>query len=113
MVEAEESTELVHLTRTAQHAREADAPPPPPPPPPSLEDFAAALSREVAAVHASDGGGSAPLSSSSSSAGTVQREEPRQPDGAAFRQTRLAITAGLVVLLVLAWIWQRRSGLRR
>ena len=32
---------------------------------------------------------------------------------AGFRQTRLAVTAGLVVLLLVVWIWQRRSGLRR
>lgn len=34
-------------------------------------------------------------------------------DGAAFRQVRLAVTAGLVVLLVAVWIWQRRGAVRR
>lgn len=34
-------------------------------------------------------------------------------EGAAFRQTRIAITAGLVVLLLVVWIWQRTSVSRR
>ena len=29
---------------------------------------------------------------------------------AAWRHTRLAITAGLVVLLLVIWIWQKRAG---
>ena len=50
------------------------------------------------------------------SAGEVQ--VPAAPasvadDGAAFRQTRLAVTAGLVVLLLVVWIAQRRAAARR
>jgi len=34
---------------------------------------------------------------------------PADPE-AAWRHTRLAITAGLVLLLLVVWIWQKRSG---
>lgn len=34
---------------------------------------------------------------------------PADPE-AAWRHTRLAITAGLVVLLLVVWIWQKRTG---
>lgn len=42
-----------------------------------------------------------------------QTESPDAPlENAAFRQTRLAITVGLVVVLLALWIYQRRT-LRR
>ena len=42
---------------------------------------------------------------------TTVPEETRPPDPeAAWRHTRLAITAGLVVLLLVVWIWQKRAG---
>ena len=34
---------------------------------------------------------------------------PADPE-AAWRHTRLAITAGLVVLLLIIWIWQKKAG---
>ena len=34
---------------------------------------------------------------------------PADPE-VAWRHTRLAITAGLVLLLLVVWIWQRKSG---
>ena len=54
---------------------------------------------------------STPLSDAS--AAEVQPVEavlpPKDPE-AAWRHTRLAITAGLVVLLLVVWFWQKRSG---
>ena len=42
---------------------------------------------------------------------TTIPEETRPPDPeVAWRYTRLAITAGLVVLLFVIWIWQKRVG---
>ena len=42
---------------------------------------------------------------------TIMPEETRPPDPeVAWRHTRLAITAGLVVLLLVIWIWQKRTG---
>jgi hypothetical protein len=35
--------------------------------------------------------------------------QPKDPE-VAWRHTRLAITAGLVVLLLVIWIWQKRAG---
>lgn len=34
---------------------------------------------------------------------------PADPE-VAWRHTRLAVTAGLVLLLLVVWIWQKRSG---
>ena len=54
---------------------------------------------------------SAPLSDAS--AAEVQPVEtmpqPKDPE-VAWRHTRLAITAGLVMLLLIVWIWQKRVG---
>ena len=54
---------------------------------------------------------SAPLSDAS--AAEVQPVEtlpqPKDPE-VAWRHTRLAITAGLVVLLLVIWVWQKRAG---
>ncbi len=35
--------------------------------------------------------------------------QPKDPE-VAWRHTRLAITAGLVVLLLVIWVWQKRAG---
>ena len=35
---------------------------------------------------------------------------PAADPEAAWRHTRLAITAGLVVLLLVIWIWQKKAG---
>ena len=40
---------------------------------------------------------------------TLPQAVPADPE-AAWRHTRLAITAGLVVLLLVIWIWQKKSG---
>ena len=40
---------------------------------------------------------------------TLPEAIPADPE-AAWRHTRLAITAGLVVLLLVVWIWQKRTG---
>ena len=40
---------------------------------------------------------------------TLPEAPPVDPE-AAWRHTRLAITAGLVVLLLVVWIWQKRAG---
>ena len=54
---------------------------------------------------------SAPLSDAS--AAEVQPVEampqPKDPE-VAWRHTRLAVTAGLVVLLLVIWVWQKRAG---
>ncbi len=42
---------------------------------------------------------------------TASPEETRPPDPeVVWRHTRLAITAGLVVVLLVVWIWQKRVG---
>ena len=52
---------------------------------------------------------SAPLPEVAASA-TVPVEAPPADPEVAWRHTRLAITAGLVVLLLVVWIWQKRAG---
>ena len=66
-----------------------------------------------AALVAADNGGagsqvatSATLPEVATSA-TLPEARPADPE-AAWRYTRLAITAGLVVLLFVVWIWQRK-----
>ena len=39
----------------------------------------------------------------------IPQKLPADPE-AAWRHTRLVITAGLVVLLLVVWIWQKRAG---
>ena len=65
-----------------------------------------------AALVAADYGGagrqvatSAPLPEVTTSAAPTQ-----VATSAAWRHTRLAITAGLVLLLLVVWIWQKKSG---
>ena len=41
---------------------------------------------------------------------TLPVEVPPADPEAAWRHTRLAITAGMVVLLLVVWIWQKRAG---
>ena len=55
----------------------------------------------------------ASTSLSDASAAEVQPVEtmPQQKDPeVAWRHTRLAVTAGLVVLLLVIWLWQKRAG---
>ena len=72
-------------------------------------DGSAAL---VAANHGGAGGqvaASTPLPEAATS--TTIPVEPRPPNPeVAWRHTRLAITAGLVVVLLVVWIWQKRAG---
>ena len=64
---------------------------------------------------------SATLSADASAGRPYQAEPARQAEStsatlpaadpeAAWRHTRLAITAGLVVLLLVIWIWQKKAG---
>ena len=69
-----------------------------------------------AALVAADHGGadgrvatSAPLPEVATSTSNPAEARPPDPE-AAWRHTRLAITAGLVVLLLVIWIWQKRAG---
>lgn len=63
---------------------------------------------------AAPGGGQPPVPSAHVAVPASPDAAGRNPDeGAAFRQTRIAITAGLVVLLLVVWIWQRTSASRR
>ena len=40
----------------------------------------------------------------------VETMPPPKDSEATWRHTRLAITAGLVVLLLVVWFWQKRAG---
>ena len=59
----------------------------------------------AALVAADDGGAGRQVATSA----TLPEAIPADPE-AAWRHTRLAITAGLVVLLLVLWIWQKRTG---
>lgn len=113
MVEAEANSELVHLTRSMQHEQAADPNLAPPPPRPGLDVFASALSQEIATAKATTENSTQPIQTDSTQTSTLQPETdaPRTPD-AAFRQTRLLVTVGLVALLLVVWIIQRRSSTR-
>ncbi len=69
-----------------------------------------------AAFGAADHGGagrqvvtSAPLPEVATSTAIPGETRPPDPE-VAWRHTRLAITAGLVVVLLVVWIWQKRAG---
>ncbi len=49
-------------------------------------------------------------SASLQESGTTSESRPASDPDAAWRYTRLAITAGLVVLLFVVWIWQKKKG---
>ena len=59
-----------------------------------------------AALVAADSGGAG---RSVATGAPLPEAVPADPE-AAWRHTRLAITAGLVVLLLVIWIWQKRTG---
>ena len=115
MVEASANAELVHLTHSMQHEQAADPNLAPPPPRPGLDVFAAALSQEISTARTSTEPISETLSvdAATQSHTTQPASEPTPPSpDATFRQTRLAVTVGLVVLLLVVWIIQRRSSAR-
>ena len=58
------------------------------------------------ALVAADSGGTERQVATSS---TLPQAVPADPE-AAWRHTRLASTAGLVVLLLVIWIWQKKAG---
>ena len=114
MVEAEANSELVHLTRSMQHEQAADPNLAPPPPRPGLDVFASALSQEIATAKATTEEASQqsiPIEAAQANTLQPETDAPRTPD-TAFRQTRLLVTVGLVVLLLVVWIIQRRSSTR-
>ncbi len=49
-------------------------------------------------------------SASLQESGTASESRPAPDPDVAWRYTRLAITAGLVVLLFVIWIWQKKKG---
>ncbi len=68
-----------------------------------------------ALVAADPGGAGGPVATGATlpevATSTTIPVETRPPDPeAAWRYTRLAITAGLVMLLFVVWIWQKRAG---
>ena len=66
----------------------------------------------VAADHGGAGGQvatGAPLPEVATSTAIPGETRPPDPE-VAWRHTRLAITAGLVVVLLVVWIWQKRAG---
>ena len=111
MVEASANAELVHLSRSMQYQQAADPNLAPPPPRPGLDVFASVLSQEIATAKATAAGDLQTPSDESVQMHTTQPTPEAPPaSDATFRQTRLAITVGLVVLLLVVWIIQRRGS---
>ena len=60
---------------------------------------------------ATDGRAALVVASHDGAGGQIATSAPPPADPeVAWRHTRLAITAGLVVLLLVVWIWQKRAG---
>lgn len=111
MVEVHENPTLVAMNRLREHER-AQAAARSEPPPSGNADFGAladALSGDVAfpappGELASEGG------QTLAGGQTLQTSSAPPPDpGAAFRHGRLAVLAVLAVILIFAWIRQRRA----
>ena len=103
MVEAHEDPVTVHLTRTRAHedALRAQA----------AQNTAAAATADIGTlVDALD----APVSFPAPAGQALMTETPAPAssalDDATFRQLRLGITAMLVLVLLVAWMWQKRSA---
>ena len=115
MIEANENIDEVTMRRQGELRR-------------AQESYQRAVSEGRLAVRPRQGGGAqlvvaqerdppgvvaASASLADASAAEVQPVEtmpqPKDPE-VAWRHTRLAITAGLVVLLLVIWIWQKRAG---
>ena len=113
MVEITESSSLVHLQHVQQHEGVLAAPAPVTPRAGvDVNQIANALN----APPPPDGSiAPDPAPSNATSTSTLQPDTPHRAEDAqsSFRQTRLAITAGLVVLLLVVWIIQRRGSAQR
>ena len=65
----------------------------------------------AALVAADYGGAVRQVAASATIPADASARRPYQADPeVAWRHTRLAITAGLVLLLLVVWIWQKKSG---
>ena len=102
MIEANENIDLV----TMRHEGDMHS---------SRESYQRAVSEGRLAV----GGHGGAVDTVATSAPIPTTATERQPDKVSdvpanpettWRYTRLAITAGLVVLLLVVWIWQKRAG---
>ena len=113
MIEANENIELVTMRRQqevqqAQHAYQQAV----------SEGRLAVRPRQgeatdgrAALVAADDGGAGRQVTTSAAISADASARRPYQADPeVAWRHTRLAITAGLVLLLLVVWIWQKKSG---
>lgn len=108
MIEANENIDLVTMRRQQELGR-------------AQESYQRAVSEGRLAVRSRQGvspdGRGALVAANRDGAGgqvatstTIPVEtRPADPE-VAWRHTRLAITAGLVVLLLVVWIWQNRAG---
>lgn len=97
MIEANEDIDLVTMRRQ-QEMRQAQ------------ESYQKAVSEGRLAVVSPRTESSAQLAVAPAAAVEVQpAKAPADPESA-WRHTRLAITAGLVLVLIAVWIWQKRSG---
>ena len=107
MIEENENIDLVTMRRQQEMQR-------------AQESYRHAVAEGRLAVRPRQGestdGRAAPVAADYGGAGrqvatsaTLPEAIPADPE-AAWRHTRLAITAGLVVLLLVVWIWQKRTG---
>ena len=108
MIEANENIDLVTMRRQQELGR-------------AQESYQRAVSEGRLVVRSHQGtstdGGAALVAADQEGAGlqvvtsaTLPAEPVPVDPEVAWRHTRLAITAGLVVLLLVIWIWQTRAG---
>ena len=106
MIEANENIDLVTMRRQ-QEMRQAQ------------ESYQKAVSEgrlevKPRTVETAEGWGQPALTQPSQPVATeaqpVEAVPPPADPEVAWRHTRLAITAGIVVLLLVVWIWQKKAG---